>query len=113
MRVQIVISGLLLDPGCDVGADYLVMKLIPILSRFVDIVSRTNTIMEYIFILLRGAAAVDGEYSVRLVIAALLVICFVQLCTDFMVNEGLTLYNKQARIKSIKLIRLITIKPAS
>ena len=60
-----------------------------VFSRFVDIVSRTNTIMEYIFILLRGAAAVDREYSVRLVIAALLVDCFVQLCIDFMVNEGL------------------------
>ena len=94
MRVQVVISGLLLDPGCDVGADCLVIKLILIFWRFVDIVSRTNTIMEYIFILLRGAGAIDWEYSVRLVITTLLVVCFVPLCTDFMVNEGLTLFRK-------------------
>ena len=72
MRVQIVISGLLLDPGCDVGADYLVMKLIPILSTFVDIVSRTNTIMEYFFNLLSGASAVNKEYFVSIVIALLI-----------------------------------------
>ena len=82
MRVQIVISGLLLDPGCDVGADFLVT------ASLVDW-PITNKILVYLFKLLRGAAAVDREYSVRLVIAALLVDCFVQLCIDFMVNEGL------------------------
>ena len=93
MRVQVFISGLLINPGRDVLADILVIKLILVFSRFVDIVSRTNTIMEYIFILLRGAAAVDREYSVRLVIAALLVICFGPLYTDFMVIEDLTSLN--------------------
>ena len=65
MRVQIVISGLLLDPGCDVGADFLIIRALvdwPI----------TNKVMVNLFKLLRGAAAVDWEYSVRLVIAALL-----------------------------------------
>ena len=87
MRVQIVISGLLLDPGCDVGADFLIIRVLvdwPI----------TNKVLVYLFKLLRGAAAVDWEYSVRLVIAALLVDCFVKLCTDFIVNEGLTLFRK-------------------
>ena len=82
MRVQIVISGLLLDPGCDVGADFLIIRTLvnkPI----------TNKVLVYLFKLLCGAAAVDREYSVRLVIAALLVDCFVPLCIDFMVNEGL------------------------
>ena len=68
MRVQVFISGLLINPGRDVLADILVIKLILVFSRFVDIVSRTNTIMEYIFILLSGAAGVNWEYSVRLVI---------------------------------------------
>ena len=75
MRVQIVISGLLLDPGCDVGADFLVTASLldwPI----------TNKILVYLFKLLRGAAAVDREYSVRLVIAAQLDNCFVRLFSD-------------------------------
>ena len=87
MRVQILISGLLLDPGCDVGADFLIIRVLvdwPI----------TNKVLVYLFKLLRGAAAVDWEYSVRLVITAQLVICFVPLYTDFMVNEGLTLFRK-------------------
>ena len=82
MRIQIVISGFLLDPGCDVCAYF------PVFRELVDW-PITNYILVYLFKLLRGAAAVDWEYSVRLVIAALLVICFVQLYTDFMVNEGL------------------------
>ena len=75
MRVQIVISGLLLDPGCDVGADFLIIRVLvdwPI----------TNKVLVYLFKLLRGAAAVDWEYSVRLVIAALLVNCFVPLFSE-------------------------------
>ena len=82
MRVQILISGLLLDPGCYVGADFLIIRSLvdwPI----------ANKVLVCLFKLLRGAAAVDREYSVRHVIAALLVDCFVQLCIDFMVNEGL------------------------
>ena len=87
MRVQIVISGLLLDPGCDVGADFLIIRALvdwPI----------TNKVMVSLFKLLSCAAGVDLKYSVSLVIAALLVICFVPLYTDFMVNEGLTLFRK-------------------
>ena len=72
MRVQVVISGLLLDPGGDVGADFLIIRALvdwPI----------TNYILVYLFKLLRGAAAIDWEYSVRLVITALLENCFVPL----------------------------------
>ena len=83
MRVQIFISGFLLDPGCDVGAYF------PVFRALVDW-PITNYILVYLFKLLRGAAAVDWEYSVRLVIAALLTNCFERLCTDFMVNEDLT-----------------------
>ena len=75
MRVQIVISGFLLDPGCDVGADFLTT------IAHVDL-AITNKVLVYLFKLLCGAAAVDREYSVRLVIAALLAMCFVPLCTD-------------------------------
>ena len=75
MRVHIFISGLLLDPGCDVGADFLIIRVL--VNRAI-----TNKVLVYLFKLLRGAAAVDWEYSVRLVIAALLVNCFVKLCTN-------------------------------
>ena len=81
MRVQIVISGLLLDPGCNVGTNIFVNKLV-LIFRFVNIFSRTNFILKYFFILLGGAGAVDWEYFVRLVIAAQLANCFVTLCTD-------------------------------
>ena len=70
MRVQIVISGLLLDPGCDVGADF------PVIRALVDW-TITNKVSVYFFILLGGAAAVDWEYFVRIVITALLFVCFV------------------------------------
>ena len=75
MRIQIVISGLLLDPGCDVGADFLIIR---------SLVDRpiTNNVLVYLFKLLRGAAAVDWKYSVRHVIAALLESCFVSLFSD-------------------------------
>ena len=76
MRVQIFISGFLLDPGCDVGAYF------PVFRALVDW-PITNYILVYLFKLLRGAAAVDWEYSVRLVITAQLVICFVCLCTGY------------------------------
>ena len=76
MRVQIVISGLLLDPGCDVGADFLITSALA--NRPI-----TNKVLVYLLKLLRGAAAVDWEYSVRLVITAQLVICFVCLCTGY------------------------------
>ena len=72
MRVQVFISGLLINPGRDVLADILVIKLILVFSRFVDIVSRTNMIMEYIFNLLSGASAVNKEYFVSIVIALLI-----------------------------------------
>ena len=75
MGVKIFVSGLLLNPGCDVGAVFLI-------SRVLGDWSITNKVLVNLFKLLRGAAAVDWEYSVRLVIAALLVICFVPLCTD-------------------------------
>ena len=76
MRVQIVISGLLLDPGCDVGADFLIIRVLvdwPI----------TNKVLVYLFKLLRGAAAVDWEYSVRLVITLLFKKCFCPLFYTF------------------------------
>ena len=72
MRVQVFISGLLINPGRDVLADILVIKLILVFSRFVDIVSRTNTIMEYFFNLLSGASAVNKKYFVSIVIALLI-----------------------------------------
>ena len=75
MRVQIVNSGLLLYPGGDVVADFL------IISALVNW-AITNKVLVYVFKLLRGAAAVDWEYSVRLVIAALLVNCFVPLFSE-------------------------------
>ena len=84
MRVQIVISGFLLDPGCDVGADFLIFRAL------VDW-AITNKVLVYLFKRLDGAAAIYWKYFVRLVNAAVLAICFVPLCTDFMVNEGLTL----------------------
>ena len=74
MRIQVVNSCLLLDPGCDVGADFLVIKAL------VDW-AITNKLLVYFFILLGGALSVDWEYSVRLVITAMLVICFVRLYT--------------------------------
>ena len=76
MRVQIVISGLLLDPGCDVGADFLIINVLvdwPI----------TNKLLVYFLKLLSGAPTVDWKYFVRLVIAALLTICFGPLCTMY------------------------------
>ena len=79
MRVQIVISGLLLDPGCDVGADFLVITCLvdwPI----------TNKVLVYLFKLLRGAAAVDWEYFVRLVVADVVSISLAPLCASFMVT---------------------------
>ena len=72
MRVQVFISGLLINPGRDVLADILVIKLILVFSRFVDIVSRTNMIMEYFFNLLSGASAVNKKYFVSIVIALLI-----------------------------------------
>ena len=78
MRVQIVISGFLLDPGGDVGADFSICS-----AHFV---SRTNKVLVHVFKLLCGAGGVDWKYFVRLVITALLVVCFVPLCTDFMVD---------------------------
>ena len=75
MRVQIVISGLLLDPGGDVGADFLIIRVLvdwPI----------TNKVLVYLFKLLSCAAAVNREYSVSLVIAALLATSFVRLFAD-------------------------------
>ena len=83
MRVQVVISGLFIDPGCDVGADFL------IISVLVDW-SITNKLLVYFFILLGGAAGVDWEYFVRIVITTLLVICFGTLCLGFMVNKSFT-----------------------
>ena len=64
MRVQIVISGLLLDPGCNVGADVI------IITALVDW-PITNKVLVYFFILLGGAGGVDWEYFVRFVIALL------------------------------------------
>ena len=75
MRVQIVISGLLLDPGCDVSADF------PVIRALVDW-PITNKLLVHVFKLPGGAAAVDWEYFVRLVIALLLEISFVPLCTQ-------------------------------
>ena len=83
MRVQVFISGLLLDPGCDVGADFLIITTLgdwPV----------TNKVMVYFFILLGGAAGVDMEYFIRIVVALMFENCFVQLCTDFMVNRSFT-----------------------
>ena len=77
MRVQIVISGLLLDPGCDVGADFLIITTLgdwPV----------TNKVMVYFFILLCGAGGVDWEYPIRLVVALLFENCFVPLYTGFL-----------------------------
>ena len=81
MRVQVVISGLLLHPSCDVGADFLVI------SAFEDR-PITNKVLVYVFIPLGGAAAVDWKYFVRIVIAAFREKCFCQLYTGFMVTEG-------------------------
>ena len=61
MRVQVFISGLLINPGRDVLADILVIKLILILSRFVNIVRGANMVPEYGFILLSCAFCVDLE----------------------------------------------------
>ena len=80
MRGQIFISGLLLDPGCDVGADFLITRAL------VDW-AITNKVMIYFFILISKASGVDLEYFVRLVITLLIRICFAQLCMyNFMVN---------------------------
>ena len=63
MRVQIFISCLLLDPGRDVGADFLIF------NAFVNW-PITNKVFVHVFILVGGASAVDWEYFVRLVITA-------------------------------------------
>ena len=102
MWVQIFVSGFLLDPGCDVTADFL------IIIAFVDW-AITNKLLVYVFILFGGASHVGKEYFVRLVIAALLSICFGSLYTYFIADESLTFDQKE---KS-KLLRLITTKPAS
>ena len=78
MRVQIVISGLLIDPGCDVGADFLIINVL--VDRAITI---TNKLLVYFLKLLSGAPTVDWKYFVRLVIAALLTICFGPLCTMY------------------------------
>ena len=76
MRIQVVICGLLLDPGFDVDADFLIIR------AFVDW-AITNKVMIYFFILISEASGVDLEYFVRLVITLLIRICFAQLCTIF------------------------------
>ena len=84
MRVQVVISGLLLDPGCDVGADFLIINVL------VDW-SITNKLLVYLLELFSGAPTVDWKYFVRLVVTALLKNSFVILWADFMmVNESRT-----------------------
>ena len=105
MRVQIVISGLLLDPRCDVGADFLFITALedwPI----------TNKVLIYFFILRSGALGVYLEYFIRLVITALVVDCFGFLCREFMVNESHTFY-KATWLHGNQIIRLIYVKPAS
>ena len=72
MRVQIVSSGLLLDPGCDVGADFLIISVLEDLPI-------ANKVLVYFFILLRGASGIDWEYFVRIVITMLFEICFATL----------------------------------
>ena len=84
MWVQIIIGGLVLDPGCNVGADYLVIR------AFVDW-PVTNKLLVYLLKLLCGAPTVDWKYFVRLVVTALLKNSFVILWADFMmVNESRT-----------------------
>ena len=84
MRVQIVISGLLLDPLCNVGANFLIINVL------VDW-SITNKLLVYLLKLLSGAPTVDWKYFVRLVVTALLKNSFVILWADFMmVNESRT-----------------------
>ena len=78
MRVQIVVSGLLLDPGCDVGADFLIIRSLVLVDWPI-----TNKLLVYFLKLLSGAPTVDWKYFVRLVIAALLTICFGPLCTMY------------------------------
>ena len=77
MGVQVFISGLILDPGCDVGANS------PITSELIVDWAITNKVMIYFFILISKASGVDLEYFVRLVITLLIRICFAQLCTLF------------------------------
>ena len=84
MRVQIVIGGLLLDPLCNVGANFLIINVL------VDW-SITNKLLVYLLKLLCGAPTVDWKYFVRLVVTALLKNSFVILWADFMmVNESCT-----------------------
>ena len=82
MRIQIFVGGLLCNPGCDVGADFLVIIALvdwPI----------TNKVLVNLFKILSSTLGVDWEYFVRHVIATLLASCFVQLSRDFMVDESL------------------------
>ena len=72
MRVQVVISGLLLDPGGDVGADFLVTYAL------VDW-AITNKVTVNVFILPGGAGGVDWENFVRIVITLLFEKCFAPL----------------------------------
>ena len=70
MRVQVFICGLLIDPLCNVGTDFLVSSTLSI---------GANKLLECVLKLLCGAAGVDWEYFVRLVVTTLLEIFFVPL----------------------------------